>query len=142
MSDQVPGVPPEPTPEPATPPPPPAGDTAAAQGQDERTMGMLCHLLGFGFIAAGIGNILGPLILWLIKKDQYPLVNSEGKESLNFQISITIYWIVAAILSFALIGIPLLIAIFIFDVVEIIMASIKANQGIPYRYPLSIRFIK
>ena len=105
-------------------------------------MGMLCHLLGLAVIAAGIGNILGPLILWLIKKDQMPFVNSEGKESLNFQISITIYWIVAAILSVIVIGIPLLVAIAIFDVVEIILASVKANQGIPYRYPLSIRFIK
>ncbi|HET6453444.1 MAG TPA: DUF4870 domain-containing protein [Armatimonadota bacterium] len=105
-------------------------------------MGMLCHLLGFGFIVAGIGNIIGPLIIWLIKKGQYPFVDDQGKESLNFQISITIYWIVAAILSFALIGIPLLIAVFVFDVVEIIMASVKANQGIPYRYPLSIRFVK
>lgn len=142
MSDQVPGVPSEPTPEPATPGPGPSGETPVIQSQEERTMGMLCHLLGFAFIAAGIGNILGPLILWLVKKDQMPFVDDQGKESLNFQISITIYWIVAALLSFALIGIPLLIAVAVFDIVEIIMASVKANQGIPYRYPVTIRFIK
>ena len=106
-------------------------------------MGMLCHLLSLSlFVGIPFGNILGPLIIWLIKKDQFPFVNDQGKESLNFQISVTIYYIVAAVLMLALIGFLLLPAIAIFAIVEVIMASVKASKGIPFRYPLSIRFIK
>lgn len=140
MSDQVPGVPPEPTPGPATPGP--IGETPVTQNQEERTMGMLCHLLGLAlYIGIPFGNILGPLIVWLIKKDQYPLVNDQGKESLNFQISVTIYLIVASVLMLVLVGFVLAPAVAIFAIVEVIMASVKASKGIPWRYPLSIRFI-
>ena len=135
MSNEVPGSPQEPAP-------------AAPQGpvgmsQDEKTWGMLCHLSALGqFLVPSIGNILGPLIVWLIKKDQYPFADSQGKEALNFNISITIYLLAAGILSFILIGIPLLFATAIFWIVEVIMASVKANQGEPWKYPLTIQFIK
>ena len=105
-------------------------------------MGMLCHLLALAGYVIPFGNIIGPLVIWLIKKDQYPFVDDQGKESLNFQISIMIYAIVSSILIVVAIGIPLVIAVGIFGIVEIILASIKANQGIAYRYPLSIRFVK
>lgn len=135
MSDQVPGTPPEPTLG-------PMGETPAAVSQEERTMGMLCHLLGLAlYIGIPFGNILGPLIVWLIKKDQYPFVNDQGKESLNFQISVTIYLIAASVLMLALVGFVLAPAVAIFAIVEVIMASVKASKGIPFRYPLSIKFI-
>ncbi|MHB0999449.1 MAG: DUF4870 domain-containing protein [Armatimonadota bacterium] len=110
---------------------------------DERTWGMACHLSSFaGLVIPYFGNVIGPLVVWLIKKDEFPFVNDQGKESLNFQISITIYLAIATVLTFILIGIPLLIAIAIFDIVEVILASVKASDGIPYRYPMTIRFIK
>ncbi|HAH87044.1 MAG: DUF4870 domain-containing protein [Armatimonadota bacterium] len=106
----------------------------------ERLYGMLCHLLALGFfILPLIGQILGPLIVWLIKKEEYPFVDEQGKESLNFQLSITIYSFVATIL---VITIPLLLIIGAFWLVEVIIASVRANDGISYRYPLTIRFIK
>lgn len=71
-----------------------------------------------------------------------PLVEDQGKESLNFQISMTIYFIVAWILVFILIGFVLLAALVIFDMVMVIIASVKANNGEKFRYPLCIRFIK
>lgn len=130
--------------EPANPqePQPTAPQTPTGMSKEEATWGMLCHLSALAmFILPSVGNILGPLILWLIKKDQYPFVDSQGKESLNFQISITIYAIACGLLSLLLIGIPLLIAVMVFWLVEVIMASVSANEGKPWTYPVTIRFI-
>ncbi|MDY6852424.1 MAG: DUF4870 domain-containing protein [Thermodesulfobacteriota bacterium] len=104
---------------------------------------MLCHLSALaGFIGIPFGNIIGPLIIWLIKKNDFPFVNEQGKEALNFQISLTIYGIIAALLIFVVIGIFLLIGLGIFGLIMVIIASIKANQGESYRYPITIRIIK
>jgi uncharacterized protein len=111
-------------------------------GSDERMWGMLCHLSTFAGYLVPFGNILGPLVVWLVKKDEYAFVDDQGKEALNFQISITIYSLVSGILILALIGIPLLIAVIIFSVVMTVIAAIKANEGEYYRYPLTIRFVK
>lgn len=113
--------------------------------KQERTWGMLCHLGGLvSFIPSG--HIIAPLVLWLIKKDESDFVNDQGKEALNFQISMSIYAIVGFLLTItvilAIIGIPLLIAVGIFDLIMIILAAINSNKGERYRYPLCIRFIK
>ncbi|RJE85687.1 DUF4870 domain-containing protein [Paenibacillus sp. 1011MAR3C5] len=103
---------------------------------------MLCHLVAFSTFFIPFGSIIGPLLIWLIKKDQSPYVNEHGKESLNFQISILIYCIISSILIIVFIGVLLLIAIGITWFILVIIASIKANEGSVYRYPLTIRFIK
>lgn len=114
-----------------------------AQTSDERLWGMLCHLVALsGFIVPPIGFILGPLIVWLIKKDQYAFVNDQGKESLNFQISMLIYMSVSVLLFFVLIGFVMLFILIVMEFVLVIVASVAANEGKPYRYPLTIRFIK
>ena len=110
--------------------------------KDERTWGMLCHLVAFSGFIIPLGNLLGPLILWLVKKDEMPFVDDQGKESLNFQLTMMIAFIVSAILTIVLIGIVLLIILGIFDIVILIVATIKANEGVRYRYPYAIRFIK
>lgn len=111
--------------------------------KNERTLGMLCHLLAFvGFIGIPFGNILGPLVLWLVKKDESEFVNDQGKEALNFQITMTLAALVAMALIIVLIGIPLLIAIVVVDIIFVIIAAIKANEGQPYRYPFALRLIK
>lgn len=103
---------------------------------------MLCHLTALSaLIGIPFGNIIGPLVIWLIKRDEFSLVDDQGKESLNFQISATIYAIVSAILILVIVGIFLLIALAIFWLVVVIIASVKANQGERFRYPLAIRFI-
>jgi uncharacterized Tic20 family protein len=89
-----------------------------------------------------IGNVIAPLIIWQIKKDDYPFVNEQGKEAVNFQISMLIYGLVAGLLCFACIGLILLPAVVIVDVVFLLIAAVKANEGYHYRYPLTIRFIK
>jgi len=110
--------------------------------RDENMWGMLCHLSAFAGYFIPFGNIIGPLVIWLIKKDEYPLVEDQGKESLNFQISIAIYAVISLILALVIIGFFLLIAIGILNLVMIIVASVKANEGVRFRYPFAIKFFQ
>jgi uncharacterized Tic20 family protein len=109
--------------------------------RQERTWGMFCHLSALAAFVFPLGNIFGPLIIWLVKKDESPFVDDQGKESLNFQISFTIYCIFAAILAVIFIGIILLIALGIAFLILVILAAIKANEGEEFRYPFTIRLI-
>jgi uncharacterized Tic20 family protein len=121
------------------PPPPPA----PVASSDIRTWCVLCHaaaLLGLFFHF--LGHLLGPLIVWLVKRGDSPEVDAHGKESLNFQISMLIYDAIAAILCIVLIGIPILIALWVLNTVLVIIASIQASEGKFYRYPITIRLIK
>ena len=114
----------------------------ATISKDERTFGMLCHLIALSGVVIPFGFIIGPLVIWLIKKDEMPFVDDQGKESLNFQITMLIASIVCLLLTFVVIGIFMLIALGIYWLVVVIMASMKANEGVAYRYPYAIRFIK
>jgi uncharacterized Tic20 family protein len=113
--------------------------------RDARMWAMFCHLSGLALflpILPIIGNIIAPLIIWQIKKDDYPFVDEQGKEAFNFQLSILIYLIVSGLLCFACIGFVLVPAIVIGDIIFLLVAAINANEGNHYRYPLTIRFIK
>ncbi|NLN78941.1 MAG: DUF4870 domain-containing protein [Armatimonadetes bacterium] len=108
--------------------------------QEERTWGMLCHLLAFSGLIIPFGSFLGPLVVWLMKKDLSQFVNQQGKASLNFQLSCLIYGIVGALLTFLVIGAFVLIALGIFWLVEVVMASIAAKDGRAHKYPLTFTF--
>lgn len=113
--------------------------------RDARMWAMFCHLAGLAMFIPFppiIGNIIAPLIIWQIKKDDYPFVDEQGKEAFNFQLSILIYGIVAGLLCFACVGFILVPTVIVFDVIFLLIASINANEGNHYRYPLTIRFIK
>jgi len=111
--------------------------------RDDRSWNALCHLLALsGFVGLPFGHVLGPLIWWIIKKEESPSVDEHGKESLNFQISMTIYTIGAGLSVFVVIGLALLPAILVLNLVLTIIAGVKASNGEFYRYPLTIRFIK
>ena len=84
---------------------------------------------------------LGPLVVWLVKRDEHPFIAMHAKEALNFNISVLIYAFVGFILMFVLIGIPILIAIGIAWFVLTIVGAVKASNGEVYRYPLTIRFV-
>jgi uncharacterized Tic20 family protein len=103
---------------------------------DDNMMGMLAHLLGIftGFI--------GPLVIYLIQKDKGGNSLENAKHSLNFQISLMIYYVICFILVFVLIGFLLMIALGIFAIVNLVVASVKAYNGEVYKYPLEIKFIK
>jgi len=118
-----------------------ASDASTAGTFDEKQYAMFLHLSALSMFITGIGYILGPLVLWLVKKDQSEFVDRNGKEAVNFAISVTIYYIVSAILIIAIIGIPMLVTVGILHIVFPIVAAIKARDGEDYKYPLTIRFI-
>ncbi len=104
---------------------------------------MLCHLAALlGFIPPFVGAIFGPLILWLIKGKEHPFIDDNGKESLNFQISIMIYSVLLVPTFCIGIGVVLLPAIWLADVILIVVAAVKASDGEAFRYPLCLRLIK
>ena len=108
----------------------------------EQNWGMWCHLSTFLGIIIPLGNLLGPLLIWLSKKEEFPLVDDQGKESLNFQISIFLYSIIGFALIFLVVGIFVLAVLVLFALFQVIKASIEASKGVRYRYPLCIRIIK
>jgi uncharacterized protein len=117
-------------------------NTTGVPTQDERTWGMLAHLAAFLFFICPLGNVIGPLIVWLVKRDQLAFVDDQGKEALNFNISVALAAIVCGVLVFVLIGILLGVALFIFWLSMTIVAGIKAGEGVRYRYPFALRLVK
>lgn len=128
----------------ATPPPP--GGTPSAE---EKTWGMLAHLSALsGLLTGGIGCVVGPLVVWLIKKDTLPFVDDQGKEALNFNITLLLVAVLLwAMVIFTLgigviLALPLGILIGLAWLVLTIVALVKANEGEAYRYPFALRLIK
>jgi len=119
-----------------------------APSAEQRTWGMLCHLAALSAFFSGIGLVLGPLIVWLIKRDEMPFVNDQGKEALNFNITVFIVSAALWIISIVTLGLGLLIAVPLWIVIALIwlivtiVAAIKANDGEYYRYPFALRLIK
>jgi uncharacterized Tic20 family protein len=110
---------------------------------DVRTWCVLAHASALlGFVIPWVFHILGPLIVWLAKRDDSPEIDAHGKESLNFQISMLIYNVIAGLLCLILIGFVLLLVLHILNVVLVVVASIQASEGKLYRYPFTIRLIK
>ena len=134
MSDEV-------NPTPSAPPPqapPPSGDASP----EARQWAMFAHLSALVGFLIPFGSILGPLIIWQIKKAEFPFVDDQGKEALNFQITVLIAVIVCLVLTVVLIGFLLLLVVGIAALVLTIMGGIKANNGETHRYPFTLRLIK
>jgi len=142
------------------------------RNKDACTWAMLCHLSALvALVGVPLGHILGPLVIWLIKRNDHPFVDDQGKESLNFQISMSIYGIVLIIIIVAMIGsmaffwpfhggfwfhlwnpmaipfnilisILLVMGLFLLDLILVVVATIKASSGEPYRYPFTIKFLR
>ena len=136
------------------PPAPPPLENTTGLSSDERQWAMFAHLSALigGILTAGwagsIGCFIGPLIIWLAKKDTMPFVDDQGKEALNFNITVGLIFLALAVLSVVTLGIGLIIAIPAWIIVGIawlifsIIAGLKANEGVAYRYPLTLRLIK
>ena len=123
-----------------TPAPTAASSSSDSDDKDARTWSMLAHLSALSGFIIPFGNILGPLIIWQMKKDM-PMVEQHGKEALNFQITVTIAMIICIILSFVLIGLLLMPIVGIAWLVLTIIAAIKANEGSEYQYPMTLRLV-
>ena len=128
-------------PESVIPPPPSEPPMAGAPSAEERQWAMFAHLSALIGLIIPFGSIVGPLVIWLIKKDTMPFVNDQGKEALNFNITVAIAAIVGWILCFILIGFLVLAVLAIAWLVFVIIATIKANEGTTYRYPFTLRLI-
>jgi uncharacterized Tic20 family protein len=111
--------------------------------KEEQNWAMYCHLAALAGFLVPLGNVLGPLIVWLIKKDTMPLVDQHGKEALNFQITVTIAMVISVVLMFVVIGILLVFVVGIGALVLTIMATVKVSNGqLDYKYPFALRLIK
>jgi uncharacterized Tic20 family protein len=120
---------------------------------EERQWAMFAHLsaLAGGLLTSAVGGwgfFIGPLVIWLMKKETMPFVADQAKEALNFNITVSAIFLILLILSFLTLGIgflitaPIMFIIGIAALVFIIIAAIKANDGIRYRYPLTVRLVK
>ena len=110
--------------------------------KDERMWGMFCHLSALSGFIIPFGNLIGPLIIYSMKKEEYAFVADQGKESLNFQISVMIYLIAGGLISIFFVGFILFGALILVSLVLTVVASVRANDGEYYRYPLTIKFIQ
>jgi uncharacterized Tic20 family protein len=118
-------------------------ETYEAIPKEVRNWAMGSHMIALvGLLGNGLGFLVGPLIVWLVKRDDHPFLDEQGKEAVNFQITMMGAIIVCIPLIFVAIGLVLMPLIGIFDVVLTIIAGIKAANGEHWRYPLTIRFIK
>jgi uncharacterized protein len=110
--------------------------------ESERNWAMFCHLSAFAGFFFPFGAVLGPLICWLSKKDESVWVYVNGRDSLNFQLSMLLYMVLAIPLCFIIIGIPIVIILGLLKVIFITIASIRASKGVTFKYPLAIPFIQ
>jgi uncharacterized protein len=115
-----------------------------ALSQEERQWAMFAHLSALAGLLVGGFTFVGPLVIWLIKKDESKFVDAHGKESLNFQLNILIYYLISIAVTVVTCGIaiPLPLALMVYAIVMPIIAGIKANEGKMYEYPLTFRIIK
>lgn len=123
--------------------PQPAPPAAVPFTVQQRNWATFTHLSALtGLVTGGFGFLLGPLVMWLIKKNEMPIVDAAGKEAINFQLTLLIGILISWVLVLILIGIPMLFAIGIYDVVMVIIAAVQTSNGVVYRYPLTIRFFR
>src|SRR5690349_6611641 len=123
---------------PQAPPPPASGEGS----NDERTWGLLAHLSALSGFVVPFGSVIGPLIIWQVKKNEMPFVDDQGKEALNFQITMAIAAIICIVLMLVLIGLLLIWIVGAVDLIFIVVAAISANNGQAYRYPFNLRLVK
>jgi len=127
------------TPEPA---PTPEGPPVDKETRQANTFGMLCHLSGLAlFIGIPFGNLIGPLVFWLIKKDEYEFVDDQGREALNFQITATLALILSGILCLIVIGVVLIFLVLGAIAVMSVYGAVQASKGERYRYPFALRLL-
>ena len=118
-------------------------DVTPAVSKEEQNWAMLCHLSALIGFVIPFGSILGPLVIWLIKRADMPLVDQHGKEALNFQLAVAILALISWALVVVLIGFVLLAVVALGALFFVIRAAIKISNGeLGYRYPYSIRFLK
>ena len=115
---------------------------ADAPGQAVRNTAVAAHLSTFVGLVVPFGSVIGPLAVWLTRRDRDPFIDDAGREALNFGISIAAYGLVMLVAALMLVGIPFLIVGVVAWVVLASLAAVKASEGQSYRYPLTMRFVR
>jgi uncharacterized Tic20 family protein len=111
--------------------------------KDEQNWAMACHLSALAGFLIPFGNIVGPLIIWLVKRAEMPLVEHHGKEAVNFQITVSIAMVVCILLMLVLVGFVLAFIVGLGALILTIMAAVNvANGKLDYRYPFALRLLK
>lgn len=110
--------------------------------ESERNWAMFCHLSAFAGFFFPFGGIIGPMVCWLSRKDESAWVDENGKSSMNFQLSILLYMVLAVPLVFIIIGIPIIVFLAVLEIICIAIAGVRASKGERYKYPLVIPFIQ
>ena len=108
---------------------------------DEKNWAVFCHLAALAGFIIPFGNIFGPLVVWVIKKEEMPFVDHQGKEALNFQITFSIAMVISLILMIVVIGIFTSIVLGIAWIVIVVKAGLAVSEGKVYHYPFTVRFI-
>lgn len=121
----------------------PADVQGPLPSEAERGWGMLAHLSAFaGLVLPFAGSVLGPLLIWYVRREQSAFVVEQAKEALNFNICVLIGFTICGVLTLLLVGFLLGIGLLVFWIAATIIAAVKAGEGVRYRYPLSVRFVK
>jgi hypothetical protein len=111
--------------------------------QEERNWGMIAHLAAFAaFPLPVIGQVVGPLVVWLVRRDRSAFVADQAKEALNFNITMTLAGVVAIFLAFVLVGFLVGLVVFFYWLVMTIVAAVKASEGVAFRYPFALRLVR
>jgi uncharacterized Tic20 family protein len=113
-----------------------------ASTPESRMWASLAHVSAFLGLIFPFGGILGPLVIWLVKRDDFPFVDDQAKEALNFNLSMTIYMLASVLMIVVLVGILMVVILSFAWIGLVILAAVRSNEGIAYRYPLTIRFIQ
>lgn len=143
---------PDPEPGPASDPeqgergPPPGQGRGPEPGpggvtDDDQTWGVLVHASAFAGLFVPFGNVLGPLLVWLIKKDESRFVDENGREAVNFQLTWSVIMFVALLSLFVAVGLLLVPIVGLAWLALVVIASAKASDGEVYDYPLTIDFL-
>lgn len=116
------------------------GMDAAAEEQQTRQWAFLLHLSILAGFVVPVAGLVVPIVIWQLKKTELPGIDIHGKNAVNWIISKIIYTVVCILLTFVLIGIPLLIVLFVLAICFPVIAAIHANSGRVWKYPLAIPF--
>jgi len=113
-----------------------------AEATQVRRLAMACHLAALLGYVLPFGNVIGPLVMWLLNRERHAYIDEQGREALNFQLSMLVWYLLAFALVLALIGFFMIVGLVVFQLVMVIVAAVRSNDGEAWRYPLTVRFLR
>jgi uncharacterized Tic20 family protein len=121
---------------------PVGGSGDRAPGREERQWAMLCHVSAMLMYVTAIGGLVAPFVIWLLKREEMPFVADQGKETINFQITILLALAASVVLMLVVVGFVVFWALLAFHFIVTLVAAVKVTEGVAYRYPFCWRVLK